>query len=197
MSVDHYENFPVASLLVPAPDCASRSRSSTALRAAPTTLPTKAMRHRKNAWRRWPPTWLSWSTSSRHAAANTAVRRTGRSHRHPRPANPAIPRPARRLRAGCRQEALRRLPGTARLLPAFGQPGRPTGAASVWPHRSLIHLEQSDCICSALQLINFWQDVAIDWQKDRVYIPQTDLPAFQGQRGRHRATAAGRPTGRR
>lgn len=40
------------------------------------------------------------------------------------------------------------------------------------------HLLQSDCICTALQLINFWQDVAIDWQKDRVYIPQTDLPQF-------------------
>ena len=41
------------------------------------------------------------------------------------------------------------------------------------------HLEQSDCICSALQLINFWQDIAVDWQKDRVYLPQTDLPQFQ------------------
>ena len=41
------------------------------------------------------------------------------------------------------------------------------------------HLEQSDCICTALQLINFWQDVAVDWQKDRVYIPQTDFPHFQ------------------
>ena len=41
------------------------------------------------------------------------------------------------------------------------------------------HLEQSDCICTALQLINFWQDIAIDWQKERVYIPQTDLPHFK------------------
>ena len=40
------------------------------------------------------------------------------------------------------------------------------------------HLEQSDCICTALQLINFWQDVAVDWEKDRVYIPQTDFPHF-------------------
>ncbi len=40
-------------------------------------------------------------------------------------------------------------------------------------------LMQSDCICTALQLINFWQDVAIDWQKDRVYIPQTDFPHFK------------------
>jgi len=41
------------------------------------------------------------------------------------------------------------------------------------------HLAQSDAICTALQLINFWQDVAIDWQKDRIYIPQTDLPRFR------------------
>jgi squalene synthase HpnC len=41
------------------------------------------------------------------------------------------------------------------------------------------HLEQSDCICTALQLINFWQDVAVDWQKGRVYIPQTDFPHFR------------------
>ena len=36
----------------------------------------------------------------------------------------------------------------------------------------------SDRICSALQLINFWQDVAIDWTKGRVYIPQEDLERF-------------------
>ncbi|MDP3636141.1 MAG: squalene synthase HpnC [Azonexus sp.] len=41
------------------------------------------------------------------------------------------------------------------------------------------HLEQSDCICSALQLINFWQDVAVDWEKERIYIPQADLPRFK------------------
>jgi squalene synthase HpnC len=41
------------------------------------------------------------------------------------------------------------------------------------------HLEQSDRICTALQLINFWQDIAIDWQKDRVYLPQSDLQRFR------------------
>ncbi len=39
-------------------------------------------------------------------------------------------------------------------------------------------LRRSDAICSALQYINFWQDVAIDWRKDRVYIPQDDLARF-------------------
>jgi squalene synthase HpnC len=40
------------------------------------------------------------------------------------------------------------------------------------------NLRRSDCICSALQLVNFWQDIAIDWQKQRVYLPQADLERF-------------------
>jgi squalene synthase HpnC len=39
-------------------------------------------------------------------------------------------------------------------------------------------LAESDAICSALQLINFWQDVAIDWHKARVYLPQDEMLAF-------------------
>ena len=37
---------------------------------------------------------------------------------------------------------------------------------------------QSDGICTALQLINFWQDVAVDWQKNRIYLPQDDMAKF-------------------
>jgi phytoene/squalene synthetase len=40
------------------------------------------------------------------------------------------------------------------------------------------NLRDSDAICSALQLINFWQDVAIDWKKARIYLPQEDLARF-------------------
>lgn len=43
------------------------------------------------------------------------------------------------------------------------------------------HLQWSDAICSALQLINHWQDVAIDWKKNeggRVYLPQDELARF-------------------
>ena len=36
----------------------------------------------------------------------------------------------------------------------------------------------SDATCSALQLANFWQDVRVDWQKDRVYLPQEDMQRF-------------------
>ncbi|MBI3284941.1 MAG: squalene synthase HpnC [Burkholderiales bacterium] len=40
------------------------------------------------------------------------------------------------------------------------------------------NLDASAAICSALQLINFWQDVAIDWKKKRIYLPQEDLARF-------------------
>ena len=33
----------------------------------------------------------------------------------------------------------------------------------------------SDAICTALQLANFWQDVSVDLKKDRVYIPEEDF----------------------
>ena len=37
----------------------------------------------------------------------------------------------------------------------------------------------SDDICSALQLANHWQDVAIDLEKGRVYLPDEDLSRFK------------------
>lgn len=37
----------------------------------------------------------------------------------------------------------------------------------------------SDKICSALQLANFWQDVSVDLLKNRIYIPLEDLKRFE------------------
>jgi squalene synthase HpnC len=36
----------------------------------------------------------------------------------------------------------------------------------------------ADQICTGLQLANFWQDVARDWDRQRVYIPQEDCCRF-------------------
>jgi squalene synthase HpnC len=35
-----------------------------------------------------------------------------------------------------------------------------------------------DAICSSLQLINFWQDVAIDYKKNRIYFPQDEMKQY-------------------
>jgi phytoene/squalene synthetase len=43
------------------------------------------------------------------------------------------------------------------------------------------NLARSDAICSALQLINHWQDVGIDAAKGdrgRIYLPQDDMARF-------------------
>lgn len=39
-------------------------------------------------------------------------------------------------------------------------------------------LQQSDAICSALQLINFWQDLSQDMARQRYYLPQDALAEF-------------------
>lgn len=39
-------------------------------------------------------------------------------------------------------------------------------------------LAQSDAICSALQLINFWQDVEVDLRKNRIYLPEDEMLRF-------------------
>lgn len=49
----------------------------------------------------------------------------------------------------------------------------------IYGHATPDHLEQSDDICTALQLINFYQDVAIDFEKNdgkqRIYLCQDEL----------------------
>jgi hydroxysqualene synthase len=45
-------------------------------------------------------------------------------------------------------------------------------------YRSELMMMHSDNICTALQLTNFWQDVSVDLEKDRLYLPKEDLDQF-------------------
>lgn len=40
------------------------------------------------------------------------------------------------------------------------------------------NVELSDAVCTGLQLANFWQDVARDWEMGRVYLPREDCDRF-------------------
>ena len=40
------------------------------------------------------------------------------------------------------------------------------------------NVASSDSVCSALQLINFWQDVELDFLKNRIYLPQDEMARF-------------------
>jgi len=45
-------------------------------------------------------------------------------------------------------------------------------------YRDAERQQLSDFTCTALQLANFWQDVSIDYLKDRIYLPLEDLRRF-------------------
>lgn len=53
----------------------------------------------------------------------------------------------------------------------------PVGRLLLWVHgyRDERLLRKSDGICTALQLANFWQDVAVDMEKGRIYIPLSEI----------------------
>lgn len=51
-------------------------------------------------------------------------------------------------------------------------------------------VRRSDAICTGLQLANFWQDVPVDWAKGRLYLPQDELARFGVTEAQ---VAAGRP----
>jgi squalene synthase HpnC len=177
MPVDHYENFPVASLLLPrrlrrpieaiyrfargADDIADEGDASDAARLQGL------------------------------ADYGDEIDRIERGAAPPRPAfnelaeiiaEWQLPTPLFRdlLDAFAQDVVTKRYADYPQLLDYCRRSANPVG-------RLLLHLvgraseenlRRSDCICTALQLVNFWQDVAIDWQKGRVYLPQSDLERF-------------------
>ena len=55
----------------------------------------------------------------------------------------------------------------------------PVGRLLLWIHgyREERLLLRSDAICTALQLANFWQDIGVDREKGRIYVPMSELSA--------------------
>jgi phytoene synthase len=53
---------------------------------------------------------------------------------------------------------------------------------ALFGYRDAERQARSDDVCTALQLTNFWQDVAGDLERGRVYIPEEDLMRFPGSR---------------
>lgn len=55
----------------------------------------------------------------------------------------------------------------------------PVGRLLLWVHgyRDEGLFKSSDAICTALQLANFWQDIDVDRKKDRIYVPKDELAA--------------------
>ena len=179
MPVAHYENFPVASWLVPA-----RLRE-------PIEAIYAFARSADDLADEGPA-----SPSERLAALDGYLRQLDRIEAGERPGEPLFARLADAVRAwrlpvpllrdlvdAFRQDVTRRRYATyAELLDYSRRSANPIGrlVLHVMGERfvSAAHFAQSDAICSALQFINFWQDVGVDWAKGRLYVPQEDLARF-------------------
>jgi squalene synthase HpnC len=68
-------------------------------------------------------------------------------------------------------------PDRAALLDYCARSANPVGRLLLHLYRvgDALSLRQSDAICSALQLINFWQDLGVDLARGRAYVPAADL----------------------
>jgi squalene synthase HpnC len=180
VSVDHYENFPVASVLCPpairpaviaiyhfartADDLADEGN------AAPASRLRDLVRYRQDldaalAGRPGSGRW--------HAVFDPLARAAQRF---------ALP-PAllHRLLDAFEQDVRNPpYPDRATLLAYCERSANPVG-------RLLLHLygidderalRQADAVCSALQLINFWQDLSRDGPRGRCYVPEADRVAY-------------------
>jgi squalene synthase HpnC len=49
----------------------------------------------------------------------------------------------------------------------------------LYGHATPRNIGMADTICSALQIINFLQDVAIDYRKNRIYFPQDEMRKYK------------------
>ncbi|MFZ1900215.1 MAG: squalene synthase HpnC [Azonexus sp.] len=178
MPVDHYENFPVASFLVPAPlrrpieliyrfarsadDIADEGDASAEERLAGLAAYQAELDRIETGTAPQTPLFVALAEVIRQHALPIQLFRD-------------------LLDAFAQDVVRKRYADYPELLDYCRRSANPVGrlVLHLFGRTEPEHLAQSDCICTALQLINFWQDVAVDWQKNRVYIPQSDLPRFR------------------
>ncbi|WP_291142199.1 squalene synthase HpnC [Hydrogenophaga sp.] len=179
-SVDHYENFPVASWLCPAhlrpaiaaiyrfarlaDDIADEGDASASERLAALS----AYRTELDAALRSEPT-PHWPRVFGPLAL--AVHRHGLDPALLHDLISAFEQDVRHTDGDHRYADL------AELLRYCALSANPVGRLllQLWGVRDPLALERSDQICSALQLINFWQDLSVDLPRQRVYLPSDVL----------------------
>jgi hydroxysqualene synthase len=48
-------------------------------------------------------------------------------------------------------------------------------------HHDPVADHMSDCLCTGLQLANFWQDLRRDWERGRLYVPLEDVRSYRAE----------------
>jgi squalene synthase HpnC len=177
MAVGHYENFPVASVLLPA-------------RLRP---PVQAI----YAFARSADDFADEGDAPRDARLAALERYRAELRRIETGKDPGLPL-FERLAATISEFSLPLDPFFA-LLDAFSQDveksryanfgellhycersANPVGALLLHLFEAATpgNLRHSDAICTGLQLVNFWQDVELDYRKGRIYLPEDEMARF-------------------
>lgn len=184
MSIDHYENFPVASILMPArlrpavQNIYRYARSADDIADEGDANPDARLRQLyeyRMALDEINTTGLSPHRGDHIRRVFEPLQETIRQHELPL-------QPFQDLLSAFEQDVTKtRYSNDAELLDYCQRSANPVGRLMLHLYNAAQpqNLEQADAICTGLQLTNFWQDVAIDWGKDRVYIPQDKLQAHQ------------------
>ena len=177
MPAAHYENFPVASIALPgslrpavraiyafarmADDIADEGDAPPAARLAALDRVGRAL---DAAIAGRPP------VEAPYPALAAAIAR----HRLPA-------EPFHDLLSAFRQDATTtRYPTYADVLDYCRRSANPIGTLLLHLYGALTpeNRARSDAICTGLQLTNFWQDVALDWRRNRIYVPREDMARF-------------------
>jgi squalene synthase HpnC len=177
MAVDHYENFPVASVVLPArlrpaviaiyrfarsaDDIADEGDAAPGERLAGLAA-MRAELDRIVAHR--PP----------ETAAFLELQRVMARHRLP-------PKPFHDLLDAFAQDCTKtRYADFGEVMAYCRKSANPIGRLLLKLYGADAPRNQaySDGICSALQIINFLQDVAVDWKKNRIYFPQDEMVRY-------------------
>ncbi len=177
MSVEHYENFPVASVLMP-----KRLRKPVAAiyhfaRAADDiadegNLPDDERLRQLDAFR------AELARIERNETPLTALFQnlasTIRQHDLPLPPHYDL------LDAFSQDVVTKRYDNYTELLDYCRRSANPVGCLLLHLYREAtpVNLAYSDAICTSLQLINFWQDVAKDYAIGRIYLPLNEMKQF-------------------
>jgi squalene synthase HpnC len=174
MAVSHYENFPVASRLLPprfrrpvaliyrfarqADDFADEGDAPDAVRLAQ----LRGFGDQLRRIERGETPDIAWF------AALAAVIR---EHHLPIPAFHDL------LSAFSQDVTTKHYPDFAAVLHYCRRSADPVGRLllHLFQRATAENLERSDSICSGLQLVNFWQDVELDYAKGRVYLPRDEM----------------------
>ncbi|MEX8499212.1 squalene synthase HpnC [Leptothrix ochracea] len=179
MSVEHYENFPVASWLCPpvfrpavaalygyartADDLADEGDAPAQTRLADLA----AYRQDLHAIAQHQPPSLRWAPVFNALAPVL--------HRYHLPLHLLEDL----LSAFAQDVHVHHYADRAQLLDYCRRSANPVGRLllHIWGVEDPQALRESDAICTALQLINFWQDCSIDLPRGRLYIPKSDCLA--------------------